>query len=1158
MKQSTYRFYIASIFAAILLCSSGAAFAQLQWNSYNNAGALVTANVASGGDATYGGTVSFTVPAGAQLIFMTKTFAPINLTNASASRKVYFTMTSSGGITGAGGSRAFGMGLFNDPGTPNNALDDAGFWTDFTTSFEMFDRPANDAAATSFFVFNSTDKQGTGHSGSGAPTDGNTYGMQFQLNVNSANTGISEGTSSSSYAVGGSGMTNITGSAVTAISYINPVLFTAQGVSNFNEFAFDFDNTTVNPITVTLGAINLTPVNPVLSQQPVAFGGGAGATASFSVALNTNTATNLLSEQWYQIIGGVTNALSDGPTGNGSTISGSATTNLTFANAQIADSSSVFFVATNSYGAVTSSVVALVISPPFAPIINSVQPDNATVIAGNSTNITVSAIAVPSATYYWSNNIGSLIQSGPSPILTLANVQPLDAGTYSVTASNEVSMVTSNFTIAVIVTPSISSQPTNVLLNAGDPANFSVTASGTPTPAYQWYKNNILISGATAANYSIASVALTDIAEYSVTVSNAAGTVTSSNAKLAIYSTMLGTPALPANNATGLCVDTYFQISFNTTPAPGNAGAVRIYDASNPSTPVDTIDMSQNNNLNVQPHSLFSGDSQVINYYPVIITGNTATIYPHSGVLTTNKTYYITMDPGVIVDSSGAYFTGIAATNIWGFTTKSNGPVNSTNLVVAADGTGDFVTVQGAVDSIPAGNNNYTVVNVHNGNYVEIVDISGKSNITFYGQSRAGAVVGYPNNNNLTGTTAARMAFKVNAADIKLQNLTITNGTPQGGSQAEALLIYNNGLRCVVDNCTIVSRQDTILINANTSQGYFNNSTVIGNFDYVWGVGVGYFNNCIFRTITNSQSTSYNLTAARTATSASLSATTPWVDPNNTTYSAYGFSFVNCTFTEDPGVTGIMLADANGTPGGLVAWVNCTFDTNAYVNPAAAINGQYVFWQFNNTNSTATGPATFSQVQTIGVPSNDPRLAAATNVVTWFSGWSPGLQPYITTQPAGETVAATQNAAFSVSAGGVPDPTYQWTFDGTNLVGQTGSMLDVTNASGLNIGTYAVIVSNSVSSIASTNVALTVTEPTTPSAASAPSLLGGVFQFTVNGAPGSAGFGYRVWSTTNVALTPVTSTWTLVTNGIFGTGSTVISDPSAIGQPQQYYLITVP
>ena len=63
------------------------------------------------------------------------------------------------------------------------------------------------------------------------------------------------------------------------------------------------------------------------------------------------------------------------------------------------------------------------------------------------------------------------------------------------------------------------------------------------------------------------------------------------------------------------------------------------------------------------------------------------------------------------------------------------------------------------------------------------------------------------------------MSFKVNAADIELENLTLTNSTPQGGSQAETLLIYNSGVRCVVNNCDIASRQDTILINAEPFSG---------------------------------------------------------------------------------------------------------------------------------------------------------------------------------------------------------------------------------------------------------------------------------------------------------------------------------------------------
>ena len=43
--------------------------------------------------------------------------------------------------------------------------------------------------------------------------------------------------------------------------------------------------------------------------------------------------------------------------------------------------------------------------------------------------------------------------------------------------------------------------------------------------------------------------------------------------------------------------------------------------------------------------------------------------------------------------------------------------------------------------------------------------------------------------------------------------------------------------RCIINNCTIASCQDTMLANVNASQGYFYNSLIMGNFDYIWGGG---------------------------------------------------------------------------------------------------------------------------------------------------------------------------------------------------------------------------------------------------------------------------------------------------------------------------------
>ena len=91
------------------------------------------------------------------------------------------------------------------------------------------------------------------------------------------------------------------------------------------------------------------------------------------------------------------------------------------------------------------------------------------------------------------------------------------------------------------------------------------------------------------------------------------------------------------------------------------------------------------------------------------------------------------------------------------------GPVDPINPVVAADGSADFVTVQGAVDSLATNGPTRRVINIRNGNYVEIVNVI-KTNVTFRGQNRTGTVVGYANNNNNNPSTGTRMAFRVNAS----------------------------------------------------------------------------------------------------------------------------------------------------------------------------------------------------------------------------------------------------------------------------------------------------------------------------------------------------------------------------------------------------------
>ncbi len=85
------------------------------------------------------------------------------------------------------------------------------------------------------------------------------------------------------------------------------------------------------------------------------------------------------------------------------------------------------------------------------------------------------------------------------------------------------------------VAPTISTQPLNQTVTVGQPASFSVQAAGTAPLTYQWQKNSAVISGGNSATYSTPATALTDSGSlFSVVISNAAGTITSSSATLTV------------------------------------------------------------------------------------------------------------------------------------------------------------------------------------------------------------------------------------------------------------------------------------------------------------------------------------------------------------------------------------------------------------------------------------------------------------------------------------------------------------------------------------------------------------------------------------------------------------------------------------------------
>jgi len=84
------------------------------------------------------------------------------------------------------------------------------------------------------------------------------------------------------------------------------------------------------------------------------------------------------------------------------------------------------------------------------------------------------------------------------------------------------------------VAPVFTLQPLDASVTAGASVTLSVTASGIPTPSYQWKKNAVPIAGATGSNYTLALITIADAGNYTVVATNTAGTSTSDAALLTI------------------------------------------------------------------------------------------------------------------------------------------------------------------------------------------------------------------------------------------------------------------------------------------------------------------------------------------------------------------------------------------------------------------------------------------------------------------------------------------------------------------------------------------------------------------------------------------------------------------------------------------------
>ena len=260
-----------------------------------------------------------------------------------------------------------------------------------------------------------------------------------------------------------------------------------------------------------------TPTAPSITIQPASQSVVVGKAATFTAAA-TGSAT--LTYQWKK---------------NDSNIPDATSSTYTIPATSMGDSGAVFsLTVTNSVGTVTSNKASLTVTPaPVAPAI-STQPSAQAVATGQAASFSVEATGTSPLRYQWKLN-GKDINAATSSSYTLPIATMADSGmAYSVVVSNAVGTVASNPAIlTVTVVPVINRQPVAQTVAPGKPATFSVEAAGTQPISYQWKRNGTDIPGAKSSSYTLLATSSADNdAVFSVVVSNKAGTVTSSGARL--------------------------------------------------------------------------------------------------------------------------------------------------------------------------------------------------------------------------------------------------------------------------------------------------------------------------------------------------------------------------------------------------------------------------------------------------------------------------------------------------------------------------------------------------------------------------------------------------------------------------------------------------
>lgn len=204
-------------------------------------------------------------------------------------------------------------------------------------------------------------------------------------------------------------------------------------------------------------------------------------------------------------------------------------------------------------------------------------------------------------------------------------------------------------------------------------------------------------------------------------------------------------------------------------------------------------------------------------------------------------------------------------------------------ILVAQDGTGDFKTIQAALNNLKAFKGSRITIKLAPGIYSEKIEVhSWTPQVSLIGSDPSTTIIAF---NDHAGKgdiiTFTSYTAKISGDDFYAENITFQN---TAGPVGQAVALHVEGDRCMFKNCRFIGDQDTIYTGGDSRQ-YFLDCYIEGTTDFIFGAATALFENCVIQSKKNSYITAASTTQGK----------------------EFGYVFLNCSFTASKDVTKVYL-----------------------------------------------------------------------------------------------------------------------------------------------------------------------------------------------------------------------------------------------------------